>query len=113
MIRRASFMLLALLLIVPGVQAKSHKHSKPRKHHHKMSKADKAPRTAKRLKDRQEEQKLRALAKHIDGDSRNLSEDSHVQLLADQFDVPLTVIEDLRNQGQSWGNVTVILAMAH
>jgi len=103
MLKRYGLMLLTLLLLVPGVQAKSHKRSKHRKHHpHKVAKNV-----------TQEERDLRTIVKRIDNDSRNLSNESHVELLTNQFDVPLSVVEDLRNQGQGWGNISVMLAMSH
>jgi hypothetical protein len=70
------------------------------RHHHKRAKKVTA------------EHQLNALAKRIDKDSLILTRADHIDLLADQFHVPLSVIEDMRHQGQKWGNITIQLAMA-
>jgi hypothetical protein len=88
------FLLLpVLLLLAPQVQAKSH-------HHPKLSKA------------KREEQQLRSLAARIDRNTRDMQQDNHTEMLAEEFHVPLSVIEEQRQKGQGWGNISITLAMA-
>jgi len=58
------------------------------------------------------ERRLRALAGRIDRDTAGIARTNHIELLADQFHVPLSVIEEMRQKGQRWGDITIQLAMA-
>jgi len=104
-LRRYSLMLLALLLVVPGVHAASHKRHKHRKSHHKVAKAP--------AKNQKDEQHLRSIAKLIDRDTQNLSRHTYIELMADQFHVPLSLVDELQQKGQGWGNISITLAMAN
>jgi len=91
--RRYSFLLLTLCLLAPQAQAKSH-------HHSKISRAQR------------EEQQLRAIGRRIDRNTRDIQQDNHTEMLAEEFHVPLSVIEEMRQKGQGWGNISIALAMA-
>ena len=68
-----------------------------------------ASRSAKKITN---EIRLRALARRIDRDTGGIARTNHIELLADQFHVPLSVIEEMRQKGQGWGEITIQLALA-
>jgi hypothetical protein len=93
-IRISSWILtLSLLLLISPLQAKTHRH-------------------AKHAKRPSPEHQLRILSKRIDRETQGLEQTSHVERLAGQFHTPLSVIEEMRQKGEGWGNITVQLAMA-
>lgn len=87
------FLLPALLLLAPQAQATPH-------HTHHLSKAQRM------------ERRLRSLAHRIDRNTRDIQSDNHTEMLAEEFHVPLSVIEEQRQKGEGWGNISIALAMA-
>ncbi len=58
------------------------------------------------------EAQLLALSKRIDAETLSLSRSSHIDILAEAFHTPLSVIEEARSKGASWGKITIELAMS-
>src|SRR5574341_1216374 len=59
-----------------------------------------------------EEAQLRTIQQETDRNATTQSDQSHVQALAQQFQVPESEIERLRSEGQGWGEIKIELAMA-
>ncbi len=56
--------------------------------------------------------KLQVEQQHIDKDKTEKTDDQKVDALAKQFSVPESTVQDLRNKGQGWGEITIGLATA-
>jgi hypothetical protein len=59
-----------------------------------------------------EEGQLKTIQEGIDKNAALQSDQSHIQALAEQFKVPESEIERLRNNGQGWGEIKIELTMA-
>jgi hypothetical protein len=59
-----------------------------------------------------EEAQLKAIQQNMDRNATARPDQSHVQALAEQFEVPESEIERLRNNGQGWGEIKIELSMA-
>lgn len=59
-----------------------------------------------------DEARLQAAQGAIDSEASTGAAKSKVDVLARQFQVPTSVVEDLRNKKQGWGEITIQLAMA-
>ena len=59
-----------------------------------------------------EETQLKTEQQEIDNEAPAKTEQERIDALAKQFDVPASSVEELRNKGQGWGEVTIELSMA-
>lgn len=59
-----------------------------------------------------DESRLQAAQSAIDSEASTSATKSKVEALARQFQVPTSVVEDLRNKKQGWGEISIQLAMA-
>ncbi|MBI3317798.1 MAG: hypothetical protein HYZ90_01440 [Candidatus Omnitrophica bacterium] len=59
-----------------------------------------------------EETQLQTQQREIDQETEPAAKQERIDALAKQFGVPASTVEDLRNKGQGWGEVTLQLSMA-
>lgn len=115
-IRQYLILFLAVCLVVPGAEAKTRRVHKHAKAHKQAAKAHRAPKPQKfsnasqatgqamHVNDERDESHLHAVAQMIDRDTRGLPQDSHVETLATQFHVPLSVVEDMQKREKAGGH---------
>ncbi len=126
MIRRVGLVLVSLCVM--GTAAHAKPHHKAKGHHGKKMHAVHKPSPSKKIsaakkqpsvpapsigKDIKDEKRLVAMAKRIDRETRHLSLDTHVELVANRYHVALSVVEDLQKSGMGWGDISISLAMAN
>jgi hypothetical protein len=55
---------------------------------------------------------LQALSQRIDATTSSMNREDHIDRLAEGFSVPLSVIDEKRQRGLRWGDITIELSIA-
>ena len=60
-----------------------------------------------------DEEKIVTVQHELDEDNSNLSNEVRVESIAQRFEMDATVVRDLRESGQGWGEINIELSMAN